>query len=157
MLFPIPPVNPSSDPSGLELIFVPAKRWFLVALLVLLTSGQFGCVHRRMTIRSVPTGALVKVDGDEIGYTPVSVDFTYYATREITLTKDGYETQSVMQKVKTPWYQVFPLDAVSDNLLPFEVTNRHDFTYQLQPKVVVPTDELLNRGNLLRSETQIGQ
>ncbi|WP_339735071.1 PEGA domain-containing protein [uncultured Gimesia sp.] len=110
-----------------------------------------------MTIRSVPTGALVKVDGDEIGYTPASVDFTYYGTREITLTKDGYETQTVMQKVKTPWYQTFPLDAVSDNLLPFEVTNRHEFTYQLQPKVVVPTEELLNRGNLLRSETQIGQ
>lgn len=157
MSFPIPPVNPSSDQPGLELSFVSAKRWFFVALVVFLAGGQSGCVHRRMTIRSVPAGALVKVDGDEIGYTPTSVDFTYYGTREITLTKDGYETQTVMQKVKTPWYQVFPLDAVSDNLLPFEVTNRHDFTYQLQPKVVVPTDELLNRGNLLRSETQIGQ
>ncbi|WP_145226317.1 PEGA domain-containing protein [Gimesia algae] len=133
------------------------QRWCLVALLALLAITQSGCVHRRMTIRSIPAGALVKVDGDEIGYTPVSVDFTYYATREITLTKDGYETQTVMQKVKTPWYQVFPLDAVSDNLLPFEVTNRHEFTYQLQPKVVVPTEELLNRGNMLRSDTQIGQ
>lgn len=157
MLLPIQPVNLCSGPSGLESVFVYSKRWFLVALLVLMAVGQFGCVHRRMTIRSVPTGALVKVDGDEIGYTPVSVDFTYYGTREVTLTKDGYETQNVMQKVKTPWYQTFPLDAVSDNLLPFEVTNRHEFTYQLQPKVVVPTDELLNRGNLLRSETQIGQ
>ncbi|MCA9004234.1 MAG: PEGA domain-containing protein [Planctomycetaceae bacterium] len=136
---------------------VNTKRSYLLALLVLLAITQSGCVHRRMTIRSIPAGALVKVDGDEIGYTPVSVDFTYYATREITLTKDGYETQTVMQKVKTPWYQVFPLDAVSDNLLPFEVTNRHEFTYQLQPKVVVPTEELLNRGNMLRSETQIGQ
>lgn len=135
---------------------VKTKRRYLLALLVLLAISQSGCVHRRMTIRSIPSGALVKVDGDEIGYTPVSVDFTYYATREITLTKDGYETQSVMQKVKTPWYQVFPLDAVSDNLLPFEVTNRHEFTYQLQPKVVVPTEELLNRGNMLRNDTQIG-
>lgn len=135
---------------------VNTKRRYLLALLVLLAISQSGCVHRRMTIRSIPSGALVKVDGDEIGYTPVSVDFTYYATREITLTKDGYETQSVMQKVKTPWYQVFPLDAVSDNLLPFEVTNRHEFTYQLQPKVVVPTEELLNRGNMLRNDTQIG-
>lgn len=135
---------------------VNTKRRYLLALLFLLAISQSGCVHRRMTIRSIPSGALVKVDGDEIGYTPVSVDFTYYATREITLTKDGYETQSVMQKVKTPWYQVFPLDAVSDNLLPFEVTNRHEFTYQLQPKVVVPTEELLNRGNMLRNDTQIG-
>lgn len=144
-------------PSAQEFLFVSAKRWLLFALLVLVAGSQFGCVHRRMTIRSIPSGALVKVDGEEIGYTPASVDFTYYGTREISLTKDGYETQTVMQKVKTPWYQVMPLDAVSDNLLPFEVTNRHEFTYQLQPKVVVPTDELLNRGNLLRSETQIGQ
>ncbi|QDT41495.1 PEGA domain protein [Gimesia alba] len=138
-------------------VSVSVKRWLLVALMVLVSGSQFGCVHRRMTIRSIPSGALVKVDGEEIGYTPASVDFTYYGTREITLTKDGYETQTVMQKVRTPWYQVMPLDLVSDNLLPFEVTNRHDFTYQLQPKVVVPTEELLNRGNLLRSETQIGQ
>lgn len=142
---------------SVRLAIVDAKRWSLFALLVLLAAGQTGCVHRRMTIRSVPSGALVKVDGEEIGYTPVSMDFTYYGTREISLTKDGYETQTVMQKVRSPWYQKFPLDAVSDNLLPFEVTNRHEFTYQLQPKVVVPTEELLNRGNLLRSETQIGQ
>lgn len=151
------PINLTSATPGFAAVLGPAKRPVLIALLFLLTCGQFGCVHRRMTIRSVPSGALVKVDGEEIGYTPTSVDFTYYATREITLTKDGYETQAVMQKVKTPWYQRFPLDAVSDNLLPFEVTNRHEFTYQLQPKVVVPTDELLNRGNLLRSDTQIGQ
>jgi len=152
-----PVVNLRSQITRIRFAFVDARRWSLCALLILLAAVQTGCVHRRMTIRSVPSGALVKVDGEEIGYTPVSMDFTYYATREITLTKDGYETQSVMQKVKTPWYQWFPLDMVSDNLLPFEVTNRHEFTYQLQPKVVVPTDELLNRGNLLRSETQIGQ
>lgn len=153
-------VSPENSDSALTAPLcasVSVKRWLLVTLMVLISGSQFGCVHRRMTIRSVPSGALVKVDGEEIGYTPASVDFTYYGTREITLTKDGYETQTVMQKVKTPWYQVMPLDAVSDNLLPYEVTNRHEFTYQLQPKVVVPTDELLNRGNLLRSETQIGQ
>lgn len=152
-----PPENSDSTLTAPLCVSVSVKRWLLVALMVLVSGSQFGCVHRRMTIRSIPSGALVKVDGEEIGYTPASVDFTYYGTREITLTKDGYETQTVMQKVRTPWYQVFPLDAVSDNLLPFEVTNRHDFTYQLQPKVVVPTEELLNRGNLLRSETQIGQ
>ncbi|QDU10054.1 PEGA domain-containing protein [Gimesia aquarii] len=157
MSHPFSIVNSGSGLPNSDYLNTAMKRGVLVVALVLITFGQFGCVHRRMTIRSVPSGALVKVDGEEIGYTPTSVDFTYYATREITLTKDGYETQTIMQKVQTPWYQVFPLDAVSDNLLPFEVTNRYEFTYQLQPKVVVPTEELLNRGNLLRSETQIGQ
>lgn len=114
-----------------------------------------GCLFRRMTIRSNPPGALVLIDGREIGYTPVSTDFTYYGTREITLIKDGYETFSTMQPVPIPWYQRFPLDFVSDNMLPFKVTNRHEFLYALQPQQVVPTDALLDRAKGLRSEARL--
>ncbi|HID23891.1 MAG TPA: PEGA domain-containing protein [Planctomycetaceae bacterium] len=124
----------------------------LLACGVLLT----GCTHRRMTIRTDPPGAQVLVDGQPIGYTPASTDFTYYGTREITLIKPGYETLTVMQRVPPPWYQVPPLDFVTDNLLPFRVTNRHDFTYTLQPRRLVPTTELLGRANALRSEAQMG-
>ena len=109
-----------------------------------------------MSIRSDPPGARVAVDGDDWGYTPMAGDFDHYGTREITLTKDGFETLTVYQKVRAPWYQRFPLDFFSDNLLPFQVTNRHDFTYQLRPSVVVPTGELLERANELRSTAQIG-
>jgi hypothetical protein len=109
-----------------------------------------------MTIRSDPPGAQVLLDGDEIGYAPTSVDFEYYGTREIALRKDGYDPLTVMQKVQTPWYQWTPLDFISDNLLPFHVTNRHDFTYRLSPSVIVPTGELLNRADELRSEAQVG-
>lgn len=96
------------------------------------------------------------LDGQEVGYTPASVDFTYYGTREIVLVKPGYETLTVQQKVRAPWYQVFPFEFFADNLLPFKVTNRHDFSYQMQPQVVVPTQELLDRANALRSESQVG-
>ena len=114
-------------------------------------------MHRRMTFRSNPPGALVLVDGQEIGFTPVSVDFTYYGTREITLIKDGYETLTVLQDVPAPWYQYVPLDFVSDNFLPYKVTNRHEFSYRLQRTTTVPTQELLDRANSLRSETRIGR
>src|SRR5690606_3614274 len=59
-------------------------RILFTILAGLLLSQSLGCVHRRMTIRSDPPGALVLLEGEEIGYTPVSVDFTYYGTREIT-------------------------------------------------------------------------
>ena len=116
-----------------------------------------GCLHRRMTIRSDPPGAQVLVDGEDVGYTPASVDFNHYGTREITLVKDGYETLTTLQKVRTPWYQYVPLDFVTDNFLPFQLTNRHDFRYKLRPSVIVPTEELLGRGQYLRSEAQLGQ
>lgn len=116
-----------------------------------------GCVSRRMTIESNPVGALVLLDGEQVGYTPVSVDFTYYGTREVTLIKDGYETQTFPAKLRTPWYQHIPLDFFSDNLIPFQVTDRQRFQYQLRPRDLTnDTDEnLLNRGNVFRSEALI--
>lgn len=112
-------------------------------------------VNRRMTIRTDPPGAMVRLDGKDIGFTPVAVDFTHYGTREITLIKDGYETLTTLQTVRPPWYQVFPLDFVSDNFLPFRVQNRHEFDYSLQPKLIAPAEEILNRANGLRSESLI--
>ena len=114
-----------------------------------------GCVHRRMTIRSDPPGALVLLEGEEIGYTPVSLDFTYYGTREITLVKNGYETLKIMQAVRPPWYQRVPLDFFSDNLLPFKANDRHDFSYRMERQMIVSDDELLQRANGLRSDAQI--
>jgi len=115
-----------------------------------------GCVHRRLTIRSNPPGALVMVDGDEIGYTPVSTDFTYYGTREIKLIKPGFETLTTQQKIDAPFYQWVPLDFISDNLLLHKVKDKHDFTFQMHPQDVVPTQHLLDRANSTRSESQTG-
>lgn len=114
-----------------------------------------GCMHRRMTIRSDPPGALVRLEGEDIGYTPVSIDYTYYGKREITLLKDGYETLTVLQPVPPPWYQVLPFEFVSDNVALTKINDRRDFTYRLQPQRMVPTQELIERANGLRSEAQI--
>jgi hypothetical protein len=133
----------------------PAFRGSLLPL-VLIACSLSGCVSRRMTIRSEPPGALVELDGQRIGYAPVSVDFTYYATREITLSKVGYEPLTIQQPVPAPWYQHFPLDFVSDNFLFSQVTNRHEFTYQLQPQVLVSDEELIDRAGTIRTEAEVG-
>lgn len=128
----------------------------LVAMALAVCLMQTGCVFRRMTVRSDPPGALVLVDGQEIGYTPCSMDFTYYGTREIKLVKDGYETLTVMQKLQAPWYQYPVVEFFADNLSPHKITNRHEFSYRMQPQAIVPTQELLDRANSLRSDTQVG-
>lgn len=113
-----------------------------------------GCVQRRMTIRSNPPGALVYVDNHEIGVTPISTSFLYYGTREIRLVKDGYETLTVLQPMLPPWYQIPPLDFFSENLVPGEFRDQRIFTYQLQPQMVVPTEQLIDRAQQLRSAAQ---
>ncbi len=130
----------------------PAALLRLLAAIML--CGSVGCVHRRMTIESSPPGALVVVDGEEIGVTPASMDFTYYGTREIKLLKDGYETRTVQQPVATPWYQLPGLDFFSDNFAFTHIRDRHRFAYQLQPRRrTADSQGLLDRADSLRSES----
>jgi hypothetical protein len=92
---------------------MPRPSMMLVLAAVILSLGQSGCVQRRMMIRSNPPGALVYVDDYPIGNTPVSTNFIYYGKRKIRLVKDGYETLTVIQDIRTPWYEYVPLDFVS--------------------------------------------
>lgn len=113
-------------------------------------------MHRRMTIRSNPPGALVVIDGKERGYTPYSQDFLYYSTHELQLVKPGFETLTTTISPRKPWYQYFPLEFISDNLWPHRVTDRHQFHFQMEPQRIVPEQDLLNRAQGLRSQSQVG-
>ena len=115
-------------------------------------------MQRRFLIRSNPPGAVVYVDKSyEIGRTPVSHDFTYYGTREIRLVKDGYQTLTVQQPIPAPWYQVPPLDFFAENLIPGEIRDVRVLDYQMQPDVIVPKAQLMERAEGLRRGTQRSQ
>jgi hypothetical protein len=113
-------------------------------------------VRRRMTIRSQPVGATVYVDDQEIGTTPVSVDFTYYGTRKIQWIKDGYETLTVKQAFFPPWYQFPVIEFVSENLSPWEHRDDHLLDFQLEPQQILPTDKLMERAQELRINASQG-
>jgi len=115
-----------------------------------------GCVERRLMIRSEPPGAVVYVGKREVGVTPVGVNFTYYGAREIILVKDGFETLTDVVEIPPPWYEIPPLDYISETLVP---TTWHDYrtlTYRLQPRYMVPTPELRGRAEQLRQSGRSG-
>jgi hypothetical protein len=124
---------------------------FLLAGVVLLETG---CVRRRLNVFSNPPGALVYVDNQQIGTTPCSVDFIYYGTREIRLVKPGYETLTVNQPIPMPWYQIPPLDFFSENLAGTKIRDNRTISYNLAPQLIVPNEELLDRANQLRQDSQ---
>ncbi|HTU23935.1 MAG TPA: PEGA domain-containing protein [Pirellulales bacterium] len=124
------------------------RRALCIALAIALCAA--GCVHRRFTVRSNPPGARVFVDEYEIGTTPVSHDFVYYGTRKIRLVKDGYETLTILQPIPTPWWDLPGIDFVSENLVPTEIRDHRVLDYQMQPQVIVPTEQLLTRADELR-------
>ena len=123
--------------------------WLLVGAVLL----PGGCVRRRLAVRTNPPGAMVFVDNQQIGTTPCAVDFTYYGTREIRLVKPGFETLTVNQPIPTPWYQIPPIDFFSENLVPTKILDHRTVSFNLQPQVIVPTEQLLDRANQLRQET----
>jgi hypothetical protein len=130
------------------------SKLLIAILLVCVVSS--GCVRRRLTIRSNPLGAKVYIDDQQIGTTPVSTSFLYYGTRKIQLVKDGYATLTVKQKFSPPWYQVPPLDFVTENLVPHELRDERIVEFELEPQPIVPTAELMERAEQLRDSTRSG-
>jgi len=129
---------------------IPRSIVVFAAAVVLLSAGAAGCVQRRMTIRSNPPGALVYVDDYQLGQAPVSTDFIYYGTRKIRLVKDGYETLTVRQPFPLPWYQVFPLDFVTENLWPFEIRDERVVDLAMVPAAATPAEEVAARAEQAR-------
>ena len=123
--------------------------WFYlgVGLATVLTSG---CVERRFVIMTDPPGAVVERNGQVLGATPVDDHFVYYGKYKFKIVKPGYETLQVDQEISTPWYEYPGLDFISENLVPGEIRDERVVEYQLQPQMVVPTEQLRERGENLR-------
>ncbi len=113
-----------------------------------------GCVERRYTLRTEPPGALAIVNGEEVGQTPVSRSFYYYGDREITFILDGYETKTLIQPVKAPWWDNLFFEFFTENLVPFNLRDEREFKYQLTPASMPRAGDLRDRAEQLRSEAQ---
>lgn len=140
-----------------QLLSASLQRAALAAWLAVfcLLSGT-GCVRRRLTVRSNPPGAQVFVDNQEVGITPCSASFIYYGTRSITVMKDGYRTEKILQKLNPPWYEIPPLDFVSENLVSREIRDERIVDVQLVPEEIVPQQKLISRAQTLRDSARSG-
>jgi hypothetical protein len=124
--------------------------WFLG--LAIGAATLTGCVERRYVIYTDPPGAVVLRNGQQLALaTPVDDHYIYYGNYHFTIFKDGYETLQVDQKIPTPWYEYFPLDFVSENLLPWTIVDRREFHFNLEPVRVPNTDVLLREAQNLRN------
>ena len=130
----------------------PTGQIAVAAIVLCVLAG--GCVERRVLVRTNPPGAALYVDDHEVGLTPVPFSPIYYGTRTIRLVKDGYETLTVKQYLPPPWYEVPPLDFVSENVVPGKLNDSRTLDFQLRPQTVVPKKELLARAENLRRGTR---
>jgi len=129
----------------------PARACLLVGATLALASCA---VRRELVITSQPEGAEVRIDGEPTGRTPLRLPFDHYGTRRFTFYLDGYVTDSQVIDVAPPWYDYFPLDIVSEVLLPFGWRDRHHVHAEMQPGTgAIPPPDLesvLHRAEELR-------
>ncbi len=131
-----------------------AVRSSAVAVVVLCACLTTGCVERRYTIRTDPPGALVIVNGEEIGPSPASKSFYYYGNREITLIRDGYKTQTVIEPIPAPWWDNLLTEFFTENLIPYSLRDEREYSYKLEPAAPTPEGALRDRAEGLRAESR---
>jgi hypothetical protein len=130
------------------------SRKFLPLALMLLY-GSCGCVQRTMTLTTDPPGAMVWMNNQELGRTPVERDFTWYGTYDVQVRKEGYETLDTKQRVIAPIWQWPPLDLFAE-LWPGHAKDLRHFHYQLQPSTTQPAepDVMLANASELREHLE---
>jgi hypothetical protein len=125
-------------------------------LLALLPLAFSGCVHRTLEVESSPPGALVYLNGEETGRTPMRKEFLWYGTYDVQLRKEGYETLGAKEKVWAPWWQWPPIDLFAEA---FPLEDNHVARYELKPKTAVTTDpqQVLGRAVRMRAKLKSSQ
>jgi len=120
---------------------------FVLAVSLLLS----GCVERKLTINTQPQGALVALNDEEIGISPVTVSFEWYGDYNVRINKEGYETLNTHRKLKGPWYDYFPFDFFA-MLNPKRTVDSYEWTFELAPKVQSTPEELIDAAKQLQNE-----
>ncbi|MDA7541321.1 PEGA domain-containing protein [bacterium] len=128
----------------------------IITLVCLTVFFSTGCLRRRLTVRSNPPGAMVYIDDVQVGNTPVSIPFTYYGTRTIRLEKDRFQTVEVQENINAPWYQIPPLDFVSELLIPMEIRDERAVNLDMQPLAPTNENEVMGRANQIRQNAHRG-
>jgi len=104
----------------------------VVLPLVLVLLASPACVKKSIGVRSDPPGATVYLDGLEVGQTPVDfIPFDFYGTRQITLHKPGCLSEKRLVRMKAPWYEWFPIDIVSELVVPWTVRDQRTYYFSL--------------------------
>jgi PEGA domain-containing protein len=165
---PVPVPDPSSvRPSSVIRNPQSAIRNSKVPLLLLAVYMSLapGCVERLLQIRSEPSGAEVFVNGQRAGLTPLDHRFDFYGTFDITLRAKNHFSSRVLEPVRPPWYQLFPIDLVAEDLVPVKIQVRHPVRRVLQPappfdfddpKVEAQAKEILQKMKALEAKAASG-
>lgn len=124
--------------------------------LLLLVLGAAGCAPERLLrVESQPPGALVRLDDLVIGRTPLEHHFEHYGARRLTLSLTGYTPWSERVELDAPWHATFPIDLITEVLIPLGLRDVHEVSAVLEPyeevSEVPDIEPLIERAEAVRA------
>lgn len=113
-----------------------------------------GCVERQLTINTNPEGALVVLNDEEIGLSPVTVSFNWYGDYCVRIRKESYETLNTHRELKGPWYDGFPFDFFAQIVNPNRIVDSYEWTFDLSPRRQISREELIQNAQEMQKQLQ---
>jgi hypothetical protein len=109
------------------------RRFLLAAAPPLAAVALAGCVRREIEITSTPPGAMVSLNGREIGRTPTTVEFTFDGTYDVRLRLQGYDPVQGTGTTKAPVWDFIGADLVAE-IYPAELHRVDRWHFDLIPE-----------------------
>jgi hypothetical protein len=126
----------------------------LILIAALAALVQTACVERTARIQTKPSGAVVIVNDEEVGVSPVKFNFLWYGDYDIIVRKPGYETLKTHYRIDAPWYEWPPIDIISETMILAMVHDDHTLpTFELQPAQTPTAEDLVKRATELRERS----
>ena len=134
-------------------------RWLAVlfgSIVAMTTCG--GCVERSLSINTDPPGAIVTMNDQELGRTPLRHDFTWYGAYDMQIRKDGYQTIDQTLSIKAPYWLWPPIDLLAE-LWPGHLHDDRHYNFTLKPSSTQPVDSdaVFSRAFELRGRLESGE
>lgn len=111
-----------------------------------------GCVRRTLTVTTDPPGTLVYLNNEEFGRTPVTRDFLWYGTYDVTLRQEGFQTRKTTAKIIAPWWQWPPIDLLAEI---FPLQDKRTLHYSMEPAATQAADPARILSNAHELEKQL--
>lgn len=122
---------------------------------ILASLALAGCVEQTMTIQSTPPGALVYLNDQELGRTPLTRDFNWYGDYDIQVRLEGYQTLKTHQMITAPLWNWVPFDLLA-YLTPVTFKDHRALSFTLKPSdpaLDKPID-VLDRAEYLKNKLE---
>ena len=100
---------------------------------VLAAAALAGCVRREIEVTSTPPGALLTLNGREIGRTPAKVQFTFDGTYDVRLKLSGYESVEGKGTTDMPVWDFMGADLVAE-VVPVGLERHEHWHFDMVPE-----------------------